>query len=247
MDKVYLILGASSDLGCALINKLVDENRTNSIMIIAHYFSSREYIDNLIEVNKDINILPVQADLSNLDETNNLISVIKSKSIDPTHIISLTADKFHYTRLTEWNTEQVNKDMTIQVYSFAEILKAFIPNMIKRKYGKIVVMLTAYTIGIPPKNISGYVTVKYALMGLMKSVASDYGDMGININGVSPGMINTRFISDVGRKIKEFTAQSSPKHRNLEVEDVIPTISLLLSDNAEFMSGTNVNLSGHSE
>jgi 3-oxoacyl-[acyl-carrier protein] reductase len=81
----------------------------------------------------------------------------------------------------------------------------------------------------------------------MKSVASDYGDQGININGVSPGMINTRFLDGVGRKIKEFTAASNPKHRNLEVEDVVPTICLLLSDNMEFINGSNINLSGHSE
>jgi 3-oxoacyl-[acyl-carrier protein] reductase len=134
--------------------------------------------------------------------------------------------------------------MTIQVYSFALICKAFIPHMSVEKYGKIAVMLSAVTTGVPPKNTTEYTTVKYALLGLIKSMAADYGEYGININAVSPGMIETKFIRNVGRKIKEFTAERNPQHRNLKVDDVIPALLFLLSDNSSFMNGTNINLSG---
>jgi 3-oxoacyl-[acyl-carrier protein] reductase len=247
MEKVYLILGASSDLGITLMRKLINDKGGDIITIIAHYNSSKDEIEKISVEYGNIDIRMVKADLSNLDETKRMISAIKEMQLEPTHIVNLTANKFQYTRLKDWDSELVNKDMTIQVYSFAEVLKAFIPNMVKNKYGKIVVMLTAYTIGIPPKNMSGYVAVKYALLGLMKSMASDYGDQGININGVSPNMINTKFLNGVGRKVREMTAESSPRHRNLEVDDVIPTICLLLSDDAEFISGTNINLSGHTD
>ena len=60
-------------------------------------------------------------------------------------------------------------------------------------------------------------------------------------------MINTKFNDSVGRKIKEITAASNPKHRNLNISDVIPTIMFLLSDDTEFISGTNINLSGRTD
>jgi 3-oxoacyl-[acyl-carrier protein] reductase len=244
MSKVFLIIGASSDIGIALIQKLIEVENRQDIIIIAHYNKSKDDLEKIKEQYKDSNIYLIQADLSILQQTKAMISSIQNLNIEPTHIINLSASNFKYTRISEWDSELIQKDMNIQVYSFAEIVKAFIPSMVKKHYGKIVVMLTAYTIGIPPQNMSGYVTVKYALLGLMKSIDSDFGNQGININGISPAMINTKFVEGIGRKIKEITAQKNPKHRNLEVRDVIPTIYMLLSDEAEFISGANINLSG---
>lgn len=57
-------------------------------------------------------------------------------------------------------------------------------------------------------------------------------------------MIETKFIKNIGRKVKEFTAEKNPRHRNLQVSDVVPAIMFLLSDESQFMNGTNINLSG---
>lgn len=244
--KIYLVLGASSDLGIHLIRELANSGDEESL-IIAHYYSSSEKLKEIKEEYPKLNIHLYSADFSDLNDVRHFISKLREEKIVPTHIVNFCANSFQYTRLSEWDSNLINRDMTIQVYSFAEILKEFVPQMAKKHYGKIVVMLTAYTIGVPPKNMSGYVTVKYALLGLIKSIASDYGEMGININGVSPAMINTKFICNIGRKIKEITAETNPKHRNLEVQDVIPTVMLLMSDEAEFICGSNINLSGKSE
>lgn len=241
-NKVYLILGASSDLGIALIKSIL-QSECNA-KIIAHYHCTctsllemkEEYIGATIELKK--------ADLSDLVDVDRFIAEIQADNLVPTHIVSFSASTYHFNRLQEWNKQRINVDMTIQVYAFAEILKAFLPLMVQNKYGKIVTMLSSSTIGIPPKYTSEYVTVKYALLGLIKCLASDYGEYGININAVSPGMIETKFIKGIGRKIKEYVAESNPRHRNLTIEDVVPAILFLLSDQSEFANGTNINLSG---
>lgn len=244
MKKIYLILGASSDLGIGLIKRIIEENQRNDIVIVAHYNSNSQVLNKICEEYGDIDIRLVQADLSCMAETNRLIDVVDSWNLVPTHIISLCANSFRYNRLLEWDYDIVLKDMNIQVFSFAEIVKKYIRHMAQLGYGKIIAMLTEATIDAPPKNMSEYATVKYALLGLIKSIARDYEDKGVNINGISPSMINTNFVSGVGRKVREFAAESNPKHRNLEVSDVVPTIMFLMSDETEFISGTNINLSG---
>lgn len=243
MKKIYLILGASSDLGKSLISELIDKDN----IVIAHYHRNQAIIQEIKKLNPDGDIREIKADLSDMTAVKEMIDVIDAWQLSPTHIVNLCANTFRHTRMSQWKYDIVDRDMKIQVFAFAEVMKKYLPIMAKNNYGKIVVMLTAYTIGTPPKNMAGYCTVKYALLGLMKSIASDYGDQGININGVSPGMINTKFIDGIGRKIKEFTAESNPRHRNLEVEDVVPTIKMLLSDSTEFMNGTNINLSGRTD
>ena len=84
-------------------------------------------------------------------------------------------------------------DIDIALRSLVIILNSFISDMTKAKFGKIVVMLTSCTTNIPPKYLASYVTSKYALLGLVKSLANEYADKGIRINGVSPSMIFTKY------------------------------------------------------
>jgi 3-oxoacyl-[acyl-carrier protein] reductase len=242
MKKVYLILGASSDLGCTLIKRLL-EDETSDYKILAHYNSNNERLRKL-SIQSDGRMALFRADLSSLDSTEKMIMQIINMGDCPSHIVSFSASPYRFNRLNEFDIKRIDQDMAIQVYSFAMVCKAFAPYMVEMHYGKIVVMLSSATIGIPPKNTIEYTTVKYALWGLIKSLAADYGDMGININAVSPGMIETKFIKNIGRKIKEFTAERNPNHRNLNVDDVIPIIMFLLSDDCQFMNGTNINMSG---
>ena len=244
--NVFLIMGASSDLGTRLIENICEESKSE-ITIIAHYYSACDRLEQIKQRFPDINFIFMRADMANSKEVFAFIRRIKDNGISPNYIVDFCAREYCFRRFSEWDTEYVNIDMSIQVYAFAEVLKAFLPDMVKNAYGKIVVMLSAAIIGTPPKNLSAYLTVKYALWGLIKSIASDYGDSGININAISPSMINTKFIKGIGRKIKEMSAAQNPRHKNLEVEDVVPIILFLLSDKADFINGANINLSARAD
>lgn len=212
--------------------------------MIAHYFSSGTEIQNIKDNNPDFRIDMLNANLGDLEDTRKFIGQLKALECRPDYILNFCAYAYRFNRLSELDIKRMNFDMTIQVYSFALICQAFLPAMAESGFGKIVVMLSATTTNIPPKNTTEYTTVKYALLGLIKSIATDYGEYGININAVSPGMIETKFIKNIGRKVKEFTAEKNPRHRNLQVSDVVPAIMFLISNESQFMNGTNINLSG---
>ena len=105
-------------------------------------------------------------------------------------------------------------------------------------------MLTAYTENTPPKFLSSYVTVKYALLGLVKALAVEYADKGIAVNGVSPEMISTKFLRNMPQWVVEKNAAANPSGRNLAVEDVVPAIKFLLSDEAGQITGQNLVITG---
>lgn len=225
-----------------MIRALIEQDR--KAVIYAHYNSNKKVLEEVIKKYPAVDIKSYQADLSSLDSTRTLIDEIKKENNAPMHIVNFSACAYRFNRLNELEFKRFDVDMTIQVYSFAMICQAFIPTMVERGYGKIISMLSVATKGIPPKNTTEYTTVKYALLGFLKSLAADYGDAGIGINGISPGMIETKFIKGIGRKIREYNAEKCPQHRNLQVDDVIPAILFLLSENSTFMNGTNLNLTG---
>ncbi len=105
-------------------------------------------------------------------------------------------------------------------------------------------MLTAYVIGVPPKFQSPYITVKYGLLGLMRNLAAEYAGKGITVNGVSPDMIETKFLSQIPELIIEQNAKNTPMGRNLRVEEVVPTFEYLLSDGADLVTGQNIGVTG---
>lgn len=245
-NKVYLITGASSDMGRAFIKSLDEQlsNRGKSATILAHYALSADRITELKEEVKTLEIQPIQADLSVPEETEKLIGQVKEVSGCPDYIIHFPATKLVYNRIKQFDWGSVRRDMEIQVHSLAEIGKTFLPVMGKRKSGRIVVMLTSCTLGMPPKCMSQYTVVKYALMGLMKSMAMEYADKGVTVNGISPNMAETRFLSEIDDRLVEMNRESGAMKRNVEVAEVVSAIHFLLSDGASYVNGVNLNLTG---
>ena len=74
-------------------------------------------------------------------------------------------------------------------------------------------MLSSVTINLPPKALVHYTTIKYALLGLVKSLASEYGNKNIQINALSPSMIETKFLENINEKIIEINAHNHPLKR----------------------------------
>lgn len=238
-EKVLLVTGASSDVGLALIKKIGG----NYKKIWAHYHGSREGIEELQQTFGDM-VVPIQADFTSEESTRAMIKAIETSGDLPDHVVHLSAPKARNLQFHKVAWSDFQRELDTSLRSVTEILMAFLPKMAKKKQGKVVFMLTAYTLGVPPKFQSVYVTAKYALLGLMKSLAAEYAAKGVAVNGVSPEMMETKFLSELPELIVEQNAQNSPLGRNLSVEDVVPAFEYLLSDASDAVTGQNLAITG---
>lgn len=239
--NVYLVLGGSSDVGCELLKRM--NNEKNDSVFIMHYRTSKNTLEQIIPNNNNL-IEYIQADLSDDSDVSKVITWVKEKYEAPTHIVHLPACKFSYGKLKDFSEEDYCKDMQIQVFSLVKILQAFLPKMAARKaYNKVVVMLSSNTIGVPPKYTMSYNMLKYSLLGLVKSLASDYSGKKICINGVSPSMINTKFLNQIDSRLIEMTMSGSVGGMNASTNDIIPAIQFLLSEDSDYINGINLNVS----
>lgn len=234
-DKILLVTGGSSDVGMALIEKVQDDFD----YIIAHRIGDNEKLLSLKEKLGDKLIL-VKGDFLSEEDTYRFVEEIKSLGKIPTHIVHLPAGRFENIKFTKIGWEKFEKDYHIAFRSLVIILSAFLPMMEKNKFGRIVVMLTSCTLNIPPKYLASYVSSKYALLGLVKALANEYAEKGIRINGVSPSMMDTKFLDSIPDLIVEQNALKSPTGKNLSVEEVVPTFQFLLSDDAQGITGQNL-------
>lgn len=238
-NRVLFIIGASSDVGMNYIK----ESHFKYDKIIAHYNSSKEQLEQLKEEIGDKMIL-YRANLSSEKETVNLIKKIVEQEECPTHVLHLPANKYSNYRFHKVEWEIFQQDINIQLRSIVLILKSLLPKMAKNKYGRVVIMLSSCTNNNAPKYMASYVSTKYALLGLTKALAAEYASKGICVNGISPGLMETKMLSEVSSLIAHQNAESNPQKRNVTVEDVYPVIDFLLSDEANFVTGQNIIVSG---
>lgn len=238
MKNSILIIGASSDIGLDLIQN-IDEDA----LIIAHYNSSNE---SLLKLSNNLKneIVTLKADLSSVDEVEYLLNTIESDYGIPNKIIHLAAPKVENIRFKDLNWENFETELNITLRSSVMILNRFLPYMAKTKSGKVVFMLSSYTIGVPPKALAHYTTVKYSMLGLLKSLASEYADKNIQVNAVSPSMTETKFLDNINEKLVEFSAHNHPLKRNAIVSDITPVIKMLISKDSDYINGVNIPISG---
>ncbi len=238
-QKVLLVLGASSDMGRELIIRVQNQYK----VILCHYHTSRVIIDELKE-QCQCEIIGYQADFNEVDSVLRFIDQMHLDGYEPDHIVHFPAVKIqpHKFVKEEWNTYE--EMIRVSLRSIVMILKACIPSMARQKYGKILLMLTSYVEGVPPKYLAPYITSKYALLGLMKSLAVEYADKGITVNGISPEMTETKFLSEMSEYIITENALKSPRKRNLSTKEVAPAMEFLLSDGSDSITGHNIVVTG---
>jgi len=238
-EKILLILGASSEIGVELIRQISSQYS----YIIAHYNCSEKVL-RLLKNDIGDKIVLLHSDFSDEKSTYNFVNTIVEKELIPTHIIHLPAQKGAVKRFSKIPWNQFEYRMSISVRSIIIVLNKLLPQMAKRKKGKIIFMLTVHTCQTPLKGCADYITEKYALLGLMKALAVEYANKGITINGISPGAIETKFNSELPEFIIKQYAGGRDSGMNLLVQEVVPTIQFLLSDEASCITGQNIAIYG---
>lgn len=241
MEQNLLILGASSDVATALIPRIA----ANFQVIFAHYHQSA---DKLRELQKSApcQIELLQADFTSEAETIKLVEKVIESGIHITHILHCPSARLVSKRFRKLSWDDYNVMLNTQIRSLYYAASRFVPRMAEYKYGKVVTVLSSVTAGSPPAYMNAYITAKYAQLGFIKSLAAEYAGKSVQINAVSPSMIETKFLRDMPRLVAEQNAADHPLKRNATVEDIIPAIEFLFSDQSNFITGQNLLVSGGS-
>ncbi len=122
-------------------------------------------------------------------------------------------------------------------------------HMVTRRYGKIV--LTSSTSALGNRGQANYAAVKAGIQGLTRTLAIELGPLGINVNAVAPGFIETRMTRATAERIgidyetmKQGAAKEIPLRRVGQPEDVGHVVAFLCSDEASFVSGQIIYVAG---
>jgi len=133
--------------------------------------------------------------------------------------------------------------LAINLVGVMNCCRAVSDHMIERRYGKIV-SLASEAGKVSEKRMVVYGATKGGVITLTRGLAVELGRYGINVNCVCPGVTHTPMTSYVTEEIEEAATRFYPLGRLGQPEDIAPMITFLLSEEASWITGQAISVSG---
>ncbi len=152
------------------------------------------------------------------------------------------AGPYHRVSLLEETNEGWHSMFDNNLHPVFYLSKAVIPIMKERKWGRIICfsMANAEQLIAQPQLTAHYIT-KVGLLVLARSLARLVAPHGITVNAISPGFIDS---GSAPKEELEAAAKRIPAGYVGSVEDAVAAVRFLLSDEARYVNGANIQLSG---
>jgi 3-oxoacyl-[acyl-carrier protein] reductase len=250
-DRVAIITGANSGIGRATARLFAREGAKIVCCDIQETISPR--IDQLIKEKEGGQAVFATIDVTRPDDCERMVKTALD-SFGDVDILYNNAGAGIRKKVHEHTDEEWNFVLNTNLNAMFRGARAVLPHFIKKKSGNIVT--TASTFGLlASPNYPGYCATKAAIINLTREMALDYGPMGIRINCVCPGAIETpRFrgfppratlgegMTDEQRKL--MGDSNKALLRMGRPEEIAYGVLFLVSDEASFITGHALVIDG---
>ena len=241
-DRVFLITGSTSGIGQGLAKALLEDG-ANVVINYAHNEKNAEETKMLFSNYKD-KTLYIKADVSNEKEVIEMYNKIKDRFGKLDGIVNNAVyDKIY--SIEDLTFEEYRKELEVNVLGRWLCTKYAIPMLKESKSPRIINI--ASRLGTRPMEESvAYCTSEAATIMLTQCSALELTPKyGIKVNTISPSMTLTPLVrKSYTQEDIEQTAKKNPSGRLGEISDSVNAIMYLLSDNADYINGENLNVNG---
>lgn len=235
LDKVAIVTGGASGMGEAHVRRFVEEG-AKVVFTDINQDAGSKMAEELGE-----NSLFVKHDVT--DEAGWQAVVEKTEAVfGPVNILVNNAGISMSKSIFDMSLEDYKKIVNINQVSVFLGMKSVLPSMQKAEGGSIVNISSMN--GIVGGAV-GYTDTKFAVRGMTKAAALQVGHLGIRVNSVHPGVIETPLVTqgDAVEQIKEF-AKSIPMRRMAQSEEVTNMVLFLASDESSYSTGSEFVIDG---
>ena len=228
-----LITGGASGLGEAITKKLASDKKDTV------YFTYHKSINNAKSIEATfINAKGILCNFKSKNDVESLLNFIENNEfhvlINNAYGSSIEPRHFHKTEY-----QVFSDNFNTNIIPVIRITQKVILQFRKRKFGKIITILSSALIDTPPLGWSEYVAEKTYLASLCKSWAAENIAFNITSNSVSPSFMLTNLTHDSDERVIEDIIQTHPLKQILTTDEVSDTV-LFLSKCSQHINGVNL-------
>lgn len=232
--KNVLITGGSRGIGAACVNKFTEKG----YRVFLNYNKSDKEAEKIAE---KTGAILIKADVSNSDEVEKMRKFISGFGKISVIVNNAgIAEQKMFSDIEEFDWDRM---FNVNIKSMFLVTKAFLPDMIHEKSGKIINVSSIWGISGASCEVH-YSASKAAVIGFTKALAKELGPSNINVNCVAPGVIDTEMNSHLDNETKAELCEETPLCRMGTAEEIAEVIYFLASNNSDFITGQVITADG---
>jgi 3-hydroxybutyrate dehydrogenase len=251
--KSALVTGSTSGIGLAMARAFAAQGSNITI----NGFGDKAAIEReRAGIEKDFKVKAIYspADMSKPAEIADMIRT-SEKTFGSLDVLVNNAGIQFVSPIEEFPVEKWDQIIAINLCSAFHTIRAAVPGMKARKWGRIINTASAHSLVASPFK-AGYVSAKHGLAGLTKTVALELATFGVTCNCISPGYVWTplveKQIPDTAKargmteeQVKrDVLLAAQPTKEFVTVEEVGDLAVFLCSDSAKAITGANLSIDG---
>jgi 3-oxoacyl-[acyl-carrier protein] reductase len=240
MPKKIILTGGSRGIGRAIVEKLASEGHA----VVFNYQSNKESADALVGrlTATGATVAAFQADTTDFNQAAAFIEQAKSFLGEVDALINnagITRDRSLFIMPPEEWHAVINTNLN----GYFNVTRNIIGYFMKYKRGCVVnITSVSGLIGLPGQT--NYCASKAGIIGFSRSLAKEVAKLGIPVNCVAPGFIETDMTAKINPAHLEAVKKQIPMQRLGKVEEVADLVSFLISDKARYITGQVLTIDG---
>ena len=251
--KTALVTGSTSGIGLAVARALAAEGANVTI----NGFGDKAAIEmerSGIEKEYAVKALYSPADMTKPAEIAEMVRAT-AQTFGSLDVLVNNAGIQHVAPIEEFPVEKWDQIIAINLSSAFHTIRAALPGMKARKWGRIINTASAHSLVASPFKVA-YVSAKHGLAGLTKTVALEVATFGITVNAIGPGYVWTPLVEKQipdTMKARGLTEEqvkrdvllaAQPTKEFVAVGEIAALAVYLCSDAAKSITGANISIDG---
>ena len=237
--RTALVTGASQGIGEAIARRLAAQGAR--LVLAARSVDKLESLAaSLAESGTEAAVLPL--DLAAAETVPGLLGELPEEFAAIDILVNnagITADSL----LVRMSLEDWERVLRTNLTGTFVVTKALVRGMMRRKFGRVISVSSVVGL-MGNAGQANYAAAKAGLIGFSKSLARELAGREITVNVVAPGFVQTAMTDDLPEAARKELTRAIPLKRLGSVEDIANAVGYLASDEAGYVTGKVLNISG---
>jgi 3-oxoacyl-[acyl-carrier protein] reductase len=234
--KIALVTGASQGIGEAVARTLVAQGAR----VIAAARNEQKLAALAGELGEGC--LPFALDVSRTDEIGERLKALP-EAFAGVDILVNNAGITRDTLLARMSQEQWDEVLRTNLTGAFALTRELVRGMMRKRWGRVISVGSVVGLMGNPGQ-ANYAAAKAGLVGFSKALAKELGSRGITVNVVAPGYIETAMTEGLPEDAKKALLDAVALRRLGQVGDIAAAVAYLASDEAGYVTGHVLNVSG---